>query len=544
MIDEVEVRDYALIAQAQISFAPGFTVLTGETGAGKTALVGAIKLLIGERADSTAIADGADEMRVSAILLDSDGTETIVARRLSRAGRSRASIDGELTTVADLAQTIGPRFDLLGQHEHQSLLSSASQLAYLDRFGGQPLGEALAAYTEAWRELQACAEELAGLDAAARQSSRELDDARYAIAAIEAVNPLAGELEQLQGELPILRRGEDLAYGADSAWQLMRGEGQALDLLAGAARALSGLGGVDARLDALIERLGSAQIDLEDIAGELVAYRDSVSFDAQALEAAQSRLGQLEGLARRFGLAIDDVLALGASARQQLAQADSLPELLEGAERRMAGCESSLAAAASRLGELRRDAATRLAERLSARLGDLAFSAAAIEADLTDLDRSAWSAASAQRFELLFKPQPNSVPRPLAKIASGGELSRVMLALKIELVADEGLTLVFDEVDAGIGGAAARAVAGYLRRLADIHQVIVVTHLAQIAAVADRQYVVEKVSRDSLDGAQATVIYEVAGEARVAELARMLSGSTDEAALAHARELLGGSLAG
>ena len=539
MIDELTVKNYALIAKASIEFAPGFTVLTGETGAGKTALVGAIKLLIGERADASAVTDGAEELQVSARLLAANGSqqsETIISRRLNQAGRSRASIDDEMVTVGALAERIGPLFDLLGQHEHQSLLSLSAQLAYLDRFAGSKLAQALQEYQAAWSSQQKAVADLAALELSARQSAQQIQEARFALESINAIKPQPDEYQELLDQLPILRRGEDLATTADAAWQLLRAENQALDQLAEATRLVSNLKGIDTRLDVLGDRLDSALIDLEDLALELVAYRDSVSFDAAALAEALDRLSQLEGLMRRFGPRIEDVLSLRDQANEQLQINENLPERLQAAEQALSSSEAELVKAAEQLGNLRSAAAQQLAERLTERLSDLAFSGASIHAELETLERGSWNANGAQRFQLMFCPEPRSQPRPLARIASGGELSRVMLALKAELLTDEGLTLVFDEVDAGIGGQAARAVADYLRRLANIHQVIVVTHLAQIAALADRQYVVEKqVGNDT----QQTKIQEVTGEQRVIELARMLSGSSDAAAIAHARELLG-----
>jgi len=545
MIDELEVINYALIRRANIEFSPGFTVLTGETGTGKTALVGAIKLLIGERADAGSISDGTDELRVSARLIDAAGDETVVSRRVARGGRSRAGINDEMASATALAERIGPQFDLLGQHEHQSLLSASSQLAYLDSFGGAELAEALHEYQTAWRARQTAADELAALEAASTQSSRSLEEARFTLDSIQAVAPFEGEYEQLTDDLPILRSGEDLATSSNLAWELLRGDSQALDLVAQATRALSSVNGIDARLDSLAERLDSAQIDLEDIAAELLAYRDSVSFDAQALQDTLDRLGQLEGLMRRFGPHMQGVFARRNQAQHELDLSSNLPERLEAASRELESCEQQLVGAALALGNLRSAAAAELAERLTARLDELAFSGAAIETSCENLDRRSWTSLYTQRFELMFRPGLRSTPRPLARIASGGELSRVMLALKSELIADDRQTLVFDEVDAGIGGVAANAVADYLRRLADTYQVIVVTHLAQVAALADRHYVVEKTTAgdsansDSTSAFTATVIREVTAEDRVVEIARMLSGSSDVTALAHARELLG-----
>jgi len=582
MLDELEVNNYALIERASIEFSPGFTVLTGETGAGKTALIGAIKLLIGERADVSAITDGADELRVAARLIDEDNREVIVSRRLNRSGRSRAAIDSQMTTVTALAEQVGTRFDLLGQHEHQNLLSGSAQQAYLDQFGAISESEVFAAYQQAWHDREQTGIELAMLQEQARQSAQSLEQSRFTLEQIEAVNPQVDEYEQLEADIPILRRGEDLAVGSNAAWQLLGADDQVSDLLAQAARQLSSVRGIDARLDALADRLQSAQIDLEDISAELITYRDSVSFDAQVLEDTQSRLGQLEGLVRRFNAPIREILVLRDQARLQLEMADNLPDRIEAVAQRLESEEKILLTVAAELAAKRNADAIALAERLTARLKDLAFGSAAIEIVCEGLPRQSWSATGSQRCELLFRPQPRSVSRPLSRIASGGELSRVMLALKSELIASDGMTLVFDEVDAGIGGIAATAVAEYLKRLASNNQVIVVTHLAQIAAVADRHYVVQRDTGGGEPGTSAqpdpagatsaqpdpagatsaqpvlspstseqqdptqpvlspsTSVFEVVGDQRVLEVARMLSGSSDDVAIAHARELLQG----
>ncbi|MCL1879951.1 MAG: DNA repair protein RecN [Actinomycetia bacterium] len=541
MLDELQVRDYALIADANLNFASGLTAISGETGAGKTALVGAIKLLVGERADSLAVRDGADELRVAARLTDADGQELIISRRLSRQGRSRCSINDEMATVAALAQTTGPLFDLLGQHEHQSLLSAADQMAYLDRFAGNAAADALSGYQAAWHQAEMAAAELDGLRSMSASTARNLDEATFVLARINAVAPEEGEYQRLLADLPVLRGGEELFTGATAAWELLRQEGSVLDRLAEAARILEPLVAIDQRLAGMPERLSAAQVDLDDLAQSLRAYQEEVNFDPDALDHALDRIGQLESLVKQFGPGIDEVFAARSHAEAQLGANDTLPERLQCAELALQQAEAELATAAAALTAVRSEAAKSLAINLNSRLDGLAMVGTHIEAALSELPRTAWAVQGAQRFELLYCPDPRSKPRPLAKIASGGEISRVMLALKSALVDASSQTLVFDEVDAGVGGEAARAVASYIRQTATVHQVIVVTHLAQIAALADKHYVVEKTVSET--GSQ-TKIRELDGEERVAEIARMLSGSQDAIARQHARELLSEAASG
>jgi DNA repair protein RecN (Recombination protein N) len=538
MLDELHVRDYALVRDARLTFSPGCTVLSGETGAGKTALVGAIKLLIGERGDVVAVRDGASELLVEGRIVI-DGEEHVVTRRLSREGRSRCTFDDDMVTVGALVERIGPFVDLHGQHEHQSLLSPATQLVYLDRYAGAEGERAVAGYQRAWDAQLSAAEVLEELRQASHTSSQALATARQIVRDMEAVDPQPGEYEELERQLPVLRNGESLSVASRAALEALRDEqgGQgAVGLLANAHRVLMQQAGVDARLDELTSQLESLAITADDLAVSLRVYQESVEFDPQALERALDRLGALENLRRRYGPRMEDVFSAWQEASQQLSLTEDLSERVEAAERQLAQAEQELETAARELASLREQAAGGFARALDSSLHELAMEGASVAFSLQELPRASWTRNGSVRYELTWQPSAASTSRPLAKIASGGELSRVMLALKTLSAAPPGqMTLVFDEVDAGIGGAAAIAVAERIRALASVQQVIVVTHLAQIAAIADRQFVVEKALTD--EGA-VTVIREVSGDERVAEVARMLAGSTDAVALSHARRLL------
>jgi DNA repair protein RecN (Recombination protein N) len=535
MLDELHVRDYALVLDARLIFSPGCTVLSGETGAGKTALVGAIKLLIGERGDVSAIRDGARELMVEGRVIAQD-EEHIVTRRLNREGRSRCTLDDNMVTVGALAERVGPLFDLHGQHEHQSLLSLSVQLAYLDRYAKAPGQRALARYQQAWDAYTDATERLETLRQASQTSEAAYAAARLTVREIEAIDPKPDEYEELERQLPILRNGETLAVAARAALDALRGEQGALDVLASAHHALAHTAGIDARLDELAAQLESLNLTADDVALSLRSYCESVEFDPQALEAALDRLGALEGLRKRYGPRMADVFSVWEASSQLLSQDVDATERLEAAEHELIDAERELEAAAENLAEVRGQAAEGFAKTLSSSFQDLAMEGASVVFAARELPRTSWTRNGSFRYELLYQPSETSSPRPLAKIASGGELSRVMLALKtLFKTDDDSLTLVFDEVDAGIGGAVASAVAERIRSLAATQQVIVVTHLAQIAAVADRQFVVEK----TLENKSAhTVIREVCGDERVAEIARMLAGGTDEVALDHARQLL------
>jgi DNA repair protein RecN (Recombination protein N) len=536
MLDELHVRDLALIEEVWLEFGPGMTVLTGETGTGKTALLGALKLLLGDRADSGSVRSGAGEALVEG-RFGSAGEEVVARRRVSADGRSRCTLDGEMATVGSLAETIGPLVDLHGQHEHQALLAVSSHVGYLDRWAGAAAADALAGYRAA---RTAHRDALAARDHLAEQVSeaaRNSDYLRFVADEIAAVDPKPGEDADIEARLPALQHAERLAEAATEAVQLVRGDAGATDRLALAAAALAKVGGIDPALDALALRLDEAAAVAEDAGAELRSYRDAVEHDPSSLDALMARHAEINGLVRKYGPRLDDVLATRDDALTTLAAFDAGEEGMRAAEQAVAVAEAALREAAARLVSAREAAVASFIEALGSAVSDLAMQGARFDVAFAELPFEQWSAEGPHRVEFLYAPAPGQPPRPLAKIASGGEISRVMLALKGVLgEADTVETLVFDEIDAGIGGATAHAVGRRLAKLAERHQVIVVTHLAQVAAYADSQLVVKKSIEQT---AAATSVERVDGESRVAEIARMLAGNDSETAIAHARELLG-----
>jgi DNA repair protein RecN (Recombination protein N) len=534
VLEELHVRDLALIQEVWLEFGSGMTALTGETGAGKTALLGALKLLLGERADSGAVRAGTAETVVEGRFL-ADGAELVARRRVSADGRSRVTLDDEMATVGLLGERLGPLVDLHGQHEHQALLSASTHVGYLDRRAGAPAAEALAAYREARAAHRLAVDARAMLADRLAEGARNADYLRFLADEIDRVNPQPGEDAELEARLPSLQHAERLAEAAGEATQLLRGDGGAIDRVAVAVAALSKVGEIDPALDALAARLGEVSAMVDDASAELRAYRDVVEHDPAALEGVLSRLSELSALARKYGPRIEDVIAARDGAREALAAFDAGDEALKAAEEAVAATEESLREAAAHLAEVRHEAAPGFVDALASAVADLSMPGARFEVAVTELPFEAWTHDGPHRIEFLYAPASAQPPRPLTRIASGGEVSRVMLALKSVLgAADTVETLVFDEIDAGIGGATAIAVGRRLARLAHDHQVVVVTHLAQVAAFADAQLVVRKSDGDDA----ATEVERVEGDTRVAEIARMLSGNASEASLAHARELL------
>jgi DNA repair protein RecN (Recombination protein N) len=535
VILELSVRDLGVIAELRLLLGPGMTALTGETGAGKTLVVDAIELLVGGRADPMLVRAGADEAWVEGRFVqpggtpsdaggdagDEPGDEIVLARAIPRSGRSRAYIDGRLATAGELAQVGAELVDLHGQHAHQSLLHAAAQREALDRFGHVDLGPLQAAR----REIAAVLDELRQMGGDERARARELDLLRYQVADIDAASITGpdedAQLERLEDELADATAHREAATGAvmllsgdgtggapGAAESAADAVGSALALVAGRAP----FGDAEARLRTLAA-------ELSDVAGELRVTSEAIDEDPERLAEVRERRQLLHDLRRRYGETLADVLAEGDRLRVRLGELED----------RLAAARSAEGEAAAKVAAARRDAAPLLAAEVQAHLAELALPKAQVEVVVRGED-------PADDVELRLAANPGTPPLPLAKVASGGELARTMLALRLVLTAAPP-TLVFDEVDAGVGGAAAVAVGRSLARLAgQPHQVFVVTHLPQVAAYADAQVRVTKRSDESTTVAQASVL---ADPDRVVELSRMLSGQPDsDAARVHAAELL------
>ncbi|MBS6974602.1 DNA repair protein RecN [Gordonibacter pamelaeae] len=549
MIDEIQVENLALIREAALVPARGLTVLTGETGAGKTALLSALKLLMGARADKDAVRDGEEALVVSGrfygVALDgledadaeADLRELVATRRVTADGRSRVSLDGRMASVGELARAVAPTIDLCGQHEHQQLMKTSQHVRMLDAWAGGAVAEARAAYEEAFTAAGAAAAELARVREAGEASSARLDEARFVLQRIDAVDPREGEYDELLEELGRVEHAEALAVAASAAHEALAGEEGAIDALGGAVSALDSAARYDAKLGEFADALREAGYVLEDMARETRDYREGVEFDPEALAQQQERMASLQGLLRTYGPRMEDVLARRAEAADLVSLVDDAAERECAARQELDRAEAALARAAAALAEARAEAAPRFAAAVCAQMGRLEMGGAELVCDLAPLEREQWTKAGPQAVEFLFRPGAGMQARPLARIASGGEVSRVMLAVKVVLgEADEVDTLVFDEVDAGVGGSTAVALADVLADLARTHQVIVVTHLAQVAVRGEVHYVVRKTAGEHT--MPETDLRRLPDGERPAEIARMLSGDATETSLAHAREML------
>ena len=550
MLIELRVRDFAVIDDLRLEFGPGLTVLTGETGAGKSLVVDALALLLGERASADVVRAGAERARVEAVFdaraqepvlarLDAAGVEVedglvLLSREVARAGRNRAWINGSAAT-AGLVGEIGRQLtDLHGQHEHQTLLRRADQRRILDAYGAAT-GQA-ARVVELHSEHRRLRQRAEDRRARLGEMESRRDFLRFQLDEIHGVAPEPGEDRQIREQVERLRHVEELARESGALQDALHdGEASVADQLAAARDQVRRLSGYDSSLESHADVLDDAYHRVVDVSRELGAYADSVERDPAVLAALQERLDALERLKRKYGGTLEAVLAHADGLREELAELEDVTGDLESLEQRTREAASALESAARTLTASRTRAARRLSAAVQDVLPTLGLDGAVFQILLARTERI--HGHGAEDVEFRASLNPGFDPRSLSRIASGGELSRVMLALKSILVeVDRVPTLVFDEVDAGVGGAVARAVADALRAVSEQHQVFVVTHLAQVASRADHHLVVRK----DAEGAVATTRVETLdGEARVREVARMLGGDPDsERSRDHARELL------
>ena len=545
---ELTVTDLALIDRLRLELGPGLNVITGETGAGKSLLIDALGLALGARADTTLVRHGAEAARVEA-LFDRVPEPVIAVREVAATGRSTARLDDETVTAARLTEEVGPLVEIHGQHEQQRLLDERWQRDLLDAFGGhEELRAEMAGAVERWRANRAA---LAELTIEPRELARRLELLDHEATEIAVAKLRPGEADELQARLEAAQHGEAIARGTAALRDALVGEGSgARDVTAVAVREVRNLARVDARFEPLVDRLAGLEAELEDAAGEVRRLAETVDHDAATLTALEERLGLIYSLERRYGDDEESVIAHGERVRAESERFAGLEDERARRQAEDASLLTEVADGAGRLSTARRSAAADLASAVGAVLVELGFPAGVFEVAIgrrpagkdesaveLDGDAVAFDAAGADQVVYRLAPNAGEPARPLAKVASGGELSRVALAVKQVLAeADATPTLVFDEVDTGIGGRSADPVGRSLWALARRHQVLCVTHLPQIAAHADVQFRIAKRERD---GRTITEVERLDREGRIVELAQMLGGQTGGAtALASARELL------
>ncbi|MGJ5829140.1 DNA repair protein RecN [Streptomyces ossamyceticus] len=569
VLEEMRIRSLGVIDDAVVELSPGFTAVTGETGAGKTMVVTSLGLLLGGRADPALVRIGAKNAVVEGRIAMPDGASAVVraeeagaelddgalliSRTVSAEGRSRAHLGGRSVPVGVLAELADELVAVHGQTDQQGLLKLSRQRAALDRYAGDAVAVPLAKYGEAYRRLRAVAVELDEIVTRARERAQEADLLRYGLDEIAGVEPRAGEDVELAEEAERLGHAEALASAATAAHAALAGNPEdpegvdASTLVAGAHRALEAVRAHDPALAALADRIGEIGILLGDVAGELAGYADDLDADPLRLSAVEERRAALTALTRKYGEDIASVLAWAEQSAQRLTELDGDDERIEELTGERDALRVELGGLAQALTDARQEAAERFAAAVTAELGSLAMPHARVSFEIRQTEDPegvevggrtvAYGPSGVDEVELLLAPHPGAPPRPIAKGASGGELSRVMLAVEVVFAGTDPVpTYLFDEVDAGVGGKAAVEIGRRLARLARSAQVVVVTHLPQVAAFADRQLLVEKTNDGSVTRSGVKVLE---GEDRVRELSRMLAGQEDsETARAHAEELL------
>ena len=566
MLHELNIENYAVVEKLRVRFHGGLNLLTGETGSGKSILVDALSLLLGARATADVIRPGSGRARVSAVFeveetpalrslleassLEIEQHELILERELLDNGKSRAYVNGRVVTLSLLRELAPLLADIHGQHEQQSLFSTRTQLEMLDTLAGTTAaaGEVETLY-RTWRECERRISELRGDE---QERQRLLDLYRFQFQEIEQAELTLGEEERLEQDRRALGNLERVQQTGTEAYDLLYDDSSSVSTqLATARRALEELAQYDAKFGPLAEALESARATVDDAALEIRSYLDRLEADPERLNEVESRLALIEKLKRKYGRTLDEVLEYGRQAGERLGELESRDETLAKVEKEQQQLADQFVAAAQKLSDRRRGAAEQLEKQVEKELGSLAMERARFRVAFEPVEPgpAGWSAHGIDRVVFMVSANPGQPPRPLAQVASGGELSRITLALKASLAPGEPKngakrsktakahrTLVFDEIDTGVGGRVAEAIGRRLQKLSAAHQVLCVTHLSQIAGFADAHYFVDKTERNGLTFA---TIAELSDEARVQELARMLSGEqVTGAALEHARQLL------
>lgn len=545
MLLQLDIENVAVFEKASVSFESGLNVITGETGAGKSLLINSLNLVLGCRGAHGLIRSGADFASVNASFFDKnvdsvlaengiecDDGNIIISRRLYRDGRNQCRINGASVPVS-LLREIGKKLVAIhGQRDNAVLLSAAGQLAFVDSFSGS--GELLSQYREAYRNYKSAERSLAQMQSDESERAREIDFLSFQVDEITRAELTDGEEDELLKRRKVLDNAETLSELSREMQQLICGDRGVRDSLYSALRSGERLSEIDDSLKGCTERLTDIYYELEELGRDISAYSSSVDFNPRELDEIEDRLAVINSLKRKYGGSLEAVIAYGEKSQARLAELMSYDDNLSALEKEAAGQKKEAERLGAELSAVRKKGAEELAAAINAELATLDMSEAEITFSFTDCGLSEHGT---QNVEMLFSSNPKSEPAPIEKIASGGELSRIMLALKsVFSDFDKTPTLLFDEIDTGVSGRAAEKIAMKMRRLADGYQLICVTHLPIIAAAGTNHLLIEK-RVDS--GGAATSVYPLAPEKRAAELARMISGDKiTDVSLENARQML------
>jgi DNA repair protein RecN (Recombination protein N) len=556
MLHELRIENLLLIERAELRFADGLNAITGETGAGKTVLAHSLDLLMGGRAKPQIVRPGASEAYVEGVFalppdlfadaelaelaerMPDDADEIVLGRRIGTSGRTSAFVQGRSASANDL-RALGSRLlAFYGQHEHRRLVLSSAQLEILDGFAGPEHLERRARYREAHAEVGSVSRELAAVREREGARERDLDLLRFELAEIEAAAPDPEEESELAAERDRLHHAERLRVAAAGALAAIAGaddDGGARGALGGAEAELAAVDSIDPALDAVAEQVRAVTVELDDAASALRSYADGVEAEPERLEQLEERLAALDRLKRKHGGATEAVLAHAERCRAEIEQLENAEEVAADLEGRLAAATERRAAIAGELAAARAKAAKELERRVARELGSLAMDGASVDVRL-EPHPDGFGPNGSETVEFLVATNPGIPASPLRDAASGGELSRIMLALTGLGAGGGAGTVVFDEIDAGIGGNTARAVGEKLRALGAERQLICITHLPQVASLANAHF---RISKEAGRKSSKATVDRVDGDELVAEIARMLGGRRDdEVASRHARELL------
>lgn len=550
MLETLRIQNIALIDEAEVEFRPGFNALTGETGAGKSILMGALNLVLGARASAEVLREGAERASVEAVFrmkrpgrrlnallreheIPLEDGALLLSRVVHTDGRSKAYAGGVMIPISVLAAIGDELVDLHGQHEHQSLLKADRQMDLLDAFAGaESLAEQTADHVSQLRTVEKV---IASLETDDRERARQLEFLRFEVAEIDSAGLVPGEEEELRSRLNLITNAEAIYSQAVAAYGLLyeNDTATAIDRLDAALQQLEGLAVIDGRFQALAEQLQEARAAVDAVAQEVRAFTDRVEFDPRELDELNQRKTLLQTFKRKYGASVVEILAYRDKAAAEIAAYDQRDERLEALRAQRDQLRNQAQAVAQKLSAKRKSGAEKLAKHVSAALQDLGMKGAKFD---THFDATELNSSGIDKVEFMLAANAGERAKPLRNVASGGEISRIMLALKVVFAGADAIgTLVFDEIDAGVGGAVARKVAEKIAQLARSHQVLCITHIAQIAAVAQAHFTVSKKVQK---GRTISNVSEVADNQRVEEIARLLDGTLSEVSLEHARALL------
>jgi DNA repair protein RecN (Recombination protein N) len=556
MLEKLHVEGYALIDSAEINLSAGLNVLSGETGAGKSILIDALGLLLGEKGDTSAVRAGDGEAVISGVFLVNDNQEAlawlskhgiepedgevILRRNLKNNGKGRIYIQSVPSTKADLSELTDSLIDMHGQHEHQSLLKLESHRQLIDSYGGHT--GAAVSFHKIFVELSQRKKELEELEATERDRLREQDMLTFAVNEIQAANLREGEEEELKQEAALLAQGEKFFSLLQGFHSLLVESGQgAMTQIRKALEDLRTMAGIDVSLAPLIERYENALYELEDISESVRKYGENIDFSPQRQEVCEERLSAIRRLCKKYGANVKAVLDYASESERKLNKLTNIEEERSALTSAIGELEKQLVSKARELSDMRKNTALKLSDKIQRNLQELGMPKAEFRIELgrklSDSGKPICGPWGMDRPEFLISANPGEELKPLRKVASGGEMSRIMLAIKAVLAETDSIQgLVFDEIDAGIGGEVAVAVGRYLKELSRKKQVLCVTHLATIAVHADNHL---KVMKTTSQSRTVTEIKEILGDEKVVEIARMLAGdSKGESSLAYAEQML------